>query len=68
MHYRRVACDMEEQERDLHKKLHPDVERVVADKRILLFRRMLKDIDYDDVAVAEYLVGGVKVVGDLEKV
>eukprot|EP00973_Karenia_brevis_P071233 9897747-Karenia_brevis.AAC.1 len=67
-HYSEVAARLEEQERVLHKQLHPDVERVVADKRILLFRQMLRDIQYDDESVAEYLVSGVKVVGDLEAV
>eukprot|EP00973_Karenia_brevis_P078606 10911992-Karenia_brevis.AAC.1 len=28
---------------------------------------MLKDIDYDDQAVADYLVEGVKVVGNLDR-
>eukprot|EP00973_Karenia_brevis_P082610 11451958-Karenia_brevis.AAC.1 len=65
-HYQRVASELENHKKQIHTALHPDVETVVYDKRNLLFRRMLKDIGYDDQAVADYLVEGVKVVGNLE--
>ena len=55
-------------EAKLHKTLHPDVEGIVKNKRILLFREMLTDIGYDDMGVVKLLEEGIRVVGDLEKV
>ena len=52
--YTKVADSLREQEADVHAKLHPNVEKVVSDKKILLFRRMLQDIHYDDMAVADF--------------
>ena len=39
--------DQEVREAELHLKLHPDVEKVVALKKTLLFRQMLIDIGVD---------------------
>eukprot|EP00973_Karenia_brevis_P028553 3935597-Karenia_brevis.AAC.1 len=61
-HYAAVAEDLEAKEKALHLSLHGDVEKIVADKKILLFSRMLEDIDYDDLGVVNYLIQGVKVV------
>ena len=55
--------DLEVQEAELHSKLHPDVERVVALNKILLSKQMLIDIDYDDLAVLDFLILGVPIVG-----
>eukprot|EP00973_Karenia_brevis_P047979 6658020-Karenia_brevis.AAC.1 len=66
-HYAAIAEELEERERALHLNLHSDVEKVVANKKILLFSRMLEDIDYDDLGVVNYLTQGVKVVGNLLK-
>ena len=41
---------------------------MVSDKKILLFRRMLQDIHYDDMAVADLLITGVKLFGELDRV
>jgi len=65
--YSALRDSLAERERALHSSLHPDVEKVVKDKNILLFKRMLVDIGYDDVAVADLLVTGVKLVGELER-
>ena len=45
-----------------------DVKQIVEGKRILLFKAMLKEIRYDDVGVADLLVTGVRLVGDLPRV
>ena len=55
-------------ESELHARLHPDVEAVVASKRILLFQEMLKAIQYDDLAVVDLLITGVQVIGTLGRV
>ena len=55
-------------EAKVHCRLHSDVESVVADKQYLLFKEMLTYIDYDDVAVADLLLTGIKIVGTLPRV
>ena len=65
-HYAAVASALEDEEKALHQALNPDVEKIVSNKRILLFKRMLSDIDYDDQPVADLLVSGVRLSGDLE--
>jgi len=67
-HYTSRAQELSEPERKLHQQLHPDVEQVVSNKRILLFKEMLRDIGYDDMAVVDLLVQGIKVVGELDRV
>eukprot|EP00973_Karenia_brevis_P000869 119556-Karenia_brevis.AAC.1 len=59
-HYRRVSVELDQDEGALHQTLHKDVEAIVKEKKILLFKRMLEDIGYDDMAVVDYLVEGVK--------
>ena len=39
----------------------------MASKKILLFRAMLADIKYDDMAVVDLLMTGIRIVGKLEK-
>ena len=65
--YEDLAETLAPRERDLHRTLNPEVEAVVADKRILLFKRMLADISYDDMGVADLLVTGVRITGEAER-
>ena len=65
--YTKLKDDLAAKEVKLHKSLHPEVEKVVSSKVILLFKRMLEDIDYDDVAVHELLLTGVPLIGTVPK-
>ena len=67
-HYENRRKDLEAEERALHAKLDPGVEATVKDKNILLFKEMLIDCGYDDIAVADLLIFGVRVVGLLERI
>ena len=58
-----MAKKLESDETKLHKDLPPSVECVVKDKKILTFKRLLEQEGYDDVAAADLLVEGVRVVG-----
>ena len=58
-----MAKKPEKDEEKLHKGLPASVESVVKDKKILIFRRLLEQEGYDDVAAADILVEGVRVVG-----
>ena len=63
--YRSRLASLTQDEENLHKGLHANVEKVVAEKNILLFKEMLSDIGYDDMDVVHLLTCGVKLVGDL---
>ena len=58
-----MAKKLESDETKLHKDLPPSVECMVKDKKILTFKRLLEQEGYDDVAAADLLVEGVRVVG-----
>ena len=59
------ARELEQQESRLHSLLHPEVESVVKEKRIIVFHEMLRSIQYDDMGVVEILKTGVSIVGTL---
>ena len=60
-----MQLTLEADERKLHASIDPGVERIVHSKSILLFKRMLQDIQYDDMEVVDILVNGVSLTGDL---
>ena len=64
-HYTKIRRDLSTEEAELHDKLHPELEKVVSRKHILLFRKMLMDVQYDDMGVVDILTQGVKIVGEL---
>ena len=49
--YTKRAEQLAQEERKLRASLNPRVESIVAEKRILLFKEMLEEINYDDIAV-----------------
>ena len=62
-HYEVRAQHLNDMEKSLHSSMPRHVERVVRNKRILLFKEMLRDIDSDDQEVVSLLTSGVKVGG-----
>ena len=60
-----MAKDLEQSEAELHSRLHPDVQTVVAGKKLLLLIRILEDIGYDDVDAARSMITGFPIVGQL---
>ena len=60
--YIKLADEYSKEEAELHASLHPSIRKVVQNKRVLLFAKMLKDCDFNDVAVAFLLVHGVRLV------
>ena len=62
------AAALEQREKQLHSKLHKDVEAVISMKKVLLFKEMLEAAHYDDMGVVDLLLTGVLVIGTLEKV
>ena len=64
-HYRRRAKELEAKETELKGMMHDSVSQCVKNKRIELFKEMLQDARYDDMEAADYLVHGVRTVGNL---
>ena len=62
------AQGLEWDEAALHDSLHPNVERVVAKKKILVFKELLEYIDYDDMGVVDLLTGGIEIIGTLGRI
>ena len=57
-----LAQSLDISEKKLHKHLHPDVEKVVARKKLLVFKRLLADIDFEDLDAAASMATGFPVV------
>ena len=66
-YWTKVKEDLAPEEKLLKDRLDPEVREIVGQKSILLFRAMLEHIAYDDVEVANLLVTGVKLIGELER-
>eukprot|EP00973_Karenia_brevis_P069116 9607800-Karenia_brevis.AAC.1 len=56
--YSKKSAELDGAEERLHRRQRPELQQVVKDKKILLFRRMLADIEYDDIEVADLLAEG----------
>ena len=57
--YTGISAELENEEKVIREGMHPEVAAVVASKRIALFKRMLQDIQYDDLGVIDYLTEGL---------
>ena len=64
--WRRRAAELEAKEKSLHETLDPNVEAVVHDKAILLFRAVLEEIGHPDLEPARCMAAGFPVVGHIE--
>ncbi|CAL1161019.1 unnamed protein product [Cladocopium goreaui] len=62
-HIKKLSTDLNPQEKELKSNLHPDVSRCVGSKNILLFEKLLQQLNYWDMAVVDLLKFGVPLVG-----
>ena len=58
-----LSKELEQQERELHERLHPQVGKVLQGKRLLLFKRLLEESGYEDKNLFEDMIAGFPVVG-----
>ena len=63
--YYAIRDELALSEVELHGSLHHEVQAVVRNKNILLFKRLLEDISYDDMDVVSLLSSGIRLVGNL---
>eukprot|EP00973_Karenia_brevis_P085910 11915827-Karenia_brevis.AAC.1 len=59
------VVDCKHVEQKLKDAMDGEVAKCVEEKRIVLFRELLQEIEYDDLGVVDYLTNGVKTVGNL---
>ncbi len=57
---------LQEEEATLHRALDPAVEGIVKDKKIILFKEMLKFIGYPDQKITELIAQGFPISGPLD--
>ena len=60
----RMASDLEEQERKLHGELPAHLAEVLEGKRLVLFENLVRQYDYPDMEVVNFMKCGVDVVGE----
>ena len=58
-----LAKQLEGDEISLHKNLPESVEKVVSDKKLLLWKTLLEQNNYDDMEVVDFMTQGVALVG-----
>lgn len=65
-HYIKRARELQEDERKLHENMPEEIQPIMASKRLLLFREMLKDAGVQDERLFQDMCMGFKLVGDLD--
>ena len=65
--YEREVSKLRAAEAKLHEEFNPEVESIVAQKRVLLFKKMLTDIRYDDMEVVHLIGSGIRITGEAPK-
>ena len=58
-----LARQLESQEKELHASLPTSIQKVVQDKKILLWEKLLELNNYDDMEVVHFMKEGVPLVG-----
>ena len=58
-----MAKDLQESESRLHETMDPSLAKVTSSKRILLFEKLLQEIDFEDMNVVSFLRDGVQLTG-----
>ena len=67
-HYEYMAKQMEEKEAEVHRAIHPDLQRVLESKKVMIFKKLCEDAGHDDPLLIKRLVSGFKVTGELDHV
>ena len=61
--YLKRALALRDEEQQLHNKLPDHLKRILAGKKLLLFKEMLSDLDYSDTSVVDDVVSGFQLTG-----
>jgi len=58
-----VAAQTQQQEAELHASFPPSLQKVLAGKRLLVWKHLLEKFEFDDMEVYSFMTSGVKLVG-----
>ena len=58
-----VAAQTQQQEAKLHASFPPSLQKVLAGKRLLVWKHLLEKFEFDDMEVYSFMTNGVKLVG-----
>ena len=61
---RQIANELEEDEKHLKESLEPSIREVLSNKRVLLWEKLLRISNYDDIAVVDLVKNGVPLSGE----
>ena len=61
------AEELAQEEKELKASMHVDVKAILAQKKIKLWERLLCDVNYADMGVAQELIQGTSLVGEVEQ-
>ena len=62
-HYEAIAADLSARESHLHATICPEREKLVCNKKFVLFEQMARDAEVSDDGLLDLLVSGVPLVG-----
>ena len=63
LHAKLLKAKLCADEKELHDQFSPSMAKVLADKQILLWQKLLEHYGYDDLPVVDFMKQGVKLVG-----
>jgi len=61
------AEELAQEEKELKASMHVDVKAILAQKKIKLWERLLCDVNYADMGVAQEFIQGISLVGEVEQ-
>ena len=64
--WEKKSNDLLEREKELKAQMQPHVRQIVESKQILLYKQMLRSIEYPDCKVADLMYQGFPIVGDMD--
>ena len=62
-----LAVELADEEKELHEKIPKHARNIMASKKLALFRRLLQDAGYADLAVVDEMISGVATMGKVSK-
>eukprot|EP00435_Cladocopium_sp_Y103_P041941 s3762_g11.t1 len=60
---KRMALQLEEEERKLHQSLHPEMAKLLKGKRLLVWKELMQQTGFDDPSLFDEMLSGFKLVG-----
>ena len=63
---RKLKMQLQQEEEELHKSLHPEVQKILQGKNLLLWKHLMQSTGFDDPTLFEEVTSGFKLVGQPE--